>query len=116
MLRVTINQDSIVISVPRRQDDAECAFFRRILFTIGVGIDKTQILEGAYTAWHSTRSGVHEPRDHARPTEEELRHLIDEFFIHFDRYLAFRSGINSVERREIHRLVLGATDTLLNGQ
>ena len=40
MLRVTIKPNSIVISVPRRQDNAECAFFKRIVFEIGVGIDR----------------------------------------------------------------------------
>ena len=84
MLRVTIKENSIIIAVPRRQDDTECGFFRRILFQTGFGLDRQQILEGAYLAWHSTRSGVHEPRDHERPTGEELRNLIDEFFIHFD--------------------------------
>ena len=116
MIRVTVNKSSITISVPRRQDDAECGFFRRILFYTGFGIDRTQILEGAYLAWHSTRSNVHEPRNRESPTGEELRNLLDEFFIHFDRYLAFRSGIPSTERREIHRAVLDTADNLLNGQ
>ena len=77
MLRVTVQDHIIVLSYPRRQEDVKTAFFRRVL---GLLSERTQegrlgTLEGVYLAWHTTRSGVEEPRDHNNPTGEELRHL-----------------------------------------